>query len=393
MRILLVVLFLTIYIGTHVYAASRLGKLLRVKNPRILRLLFLIGAVSFPHARMLFRSTANILTAVYHLVAATWIGMLLYLLVFLVGFDILVFVFKRKRRRKSTPVEGGRAASAAHEGPVDHLQDRVGKKAAAVILILTVLISVYSMWNASTFEVNRIDIPLEGIEKEIKILHISDLHIGAFRGKSYLEKIVTAANRLRPDLILITGDMIDSKHALTEDTFSPLKKLEAPVYFTMGNHEAYSGLGKSQEVMTAQNVRVLSNEIIETHGIQLIGLDYMRAERESFDMHSINKATIKEVLPTLNISKNKPTILMHHSPAGIEYVNRHGINLMLAGHTHGGQFFPVTCLIALIFPHNNGLYNYKGTYLHVSPGAGTFGPRMRFLTNNEITLICLKKKK
>jgi predicted MPP superfamily phosphohydrolase len=364
MAILFFVLFLALYTGANIYIPSRLATLFGIKKRKILYILFAVAAVSIPLSMMLHRAMANTITSIYYLISTTWMGMFFYLLILLLLFEIVNIFIKPPK-----------------------------KISGITIISLTVLISLYSLWNAQSFTVNRVEIPIEGLTDEVKIVQISDVHIDNFRGKSYLEKIVNATNEQKPDLVLITGDIIDSSQALTEEIFSPLKKLTAPAYFTTGNHESYADFDKSVEIMAKSNLRILRNEIIETHNIQLIGLDYMNADEQSFDMHKVNKLTMKETLPTLDISPGKPSVLMHHSPVGLDYVNRRGINLMLSGHTHGGQMFPATYINRMIFPYNKGLYNYKGTYVYVSQGAGTFGPRMRLGTNNEITVIVLTKSK
>jgi predicted MPP superfamily phosphohydrolase len=361
LRILFALLMLAFYTGAYIYVPSRLAGLFAIKRRRILYIVFAAGAVSFPMAIILHRWTADLVTGIFYFIAATWLGLFFFLLVVLLGFELINLAVKLPQ-----------------------------KTSAVVIITIAVLISAYAMWNACSFEVSRVDIPVPGLAKELRILHISDAHIDDFRGKAYLEKIVAAANRQKPDLVLITGDLVDSNHALNGDTFTPLEKLEAPAFFVPGNHENYVNFDKAIEVIGKNNVRVLRNETVETHGIQLIGLDYMRKDPNAIDIHPTkNKRTIKEVLPTLNISSDKPSILMHHSPVGLKYVNRRGIDVMLSGHTHGGQIFPMMYINRLFFPFQKGLFNYNGTYLYVSQGAGTFGPRMRLGTNNEITLIRL----
>ncbi len=390
--ILVFVLILTLFIGANIYVPFRMAKLFRLQRKKILYILFAAGAVSFPLSMILHRSMANTITGLYYLISTTWMGLFLFLLIFLLVFEVLKWTASTAYKWQSPK---NRQNNKADFFP-RHLQGinikNPSRTFGLVIIGFAVLVSLYALWNANSFKVSQVDIPLKGLKNELKIVHISDVHIDDFRGKNYLEKIVRAANEQKPDLVLITGDIIDGKHALTEDIFSPLKKLKAPAYFTTGNHESYANLDKTLEILAKSNVRILRNEIIETHDIQLIGLDYMNADPDSFEMHKVNQLTMKEVLPTLNISADKPTVLMHHSPIGLEYVNQRGITLMLSGHTHGGQILPVSYIGRLFFPYNKGLYNYKGTYIYVSQGAGTFGPRMRLGTNNEITLIRLKKK-
>jgi len=99
--------------------------------------------------------------------------------------------------------------------------------------------------------------------------------------------------------------------------------------------------------------------------------------------------TMQEVLSRLSVDKDKPAILLHHSPKGIRYARKQGIDLYLAGHTHGGQLFPLTFIAAMVHTYNKGFHDYQGTRIFVSQGAGTFGPPMRVGTYSEIAVITL----
>ena len=159
-------------------------------------------------------------------------------------------------------------------------------------------------------------------------------------------------NRLQPDLVLINGDLVDAKSALEPGLLSAMARFSAPTYFTTGNHESYVDTERALEIISSYRVRVLRNEVVETHGFQLVGLDYMKADENTFDMHVVNKLTIKEELPKIPLTRDKPVVMMHHSPVGLEYVSARGVSLMLSGHTHAGQMFPAyltiqMCLISM----------------------------------------------
>lgn len=246
-----------------------------------------------------------------------------------------------------------------------------------------------ALW-AGVVRVNEVEIPLKGLEKDVVVMHISDVHVGHLRGRDHLESIVEETNRRQPDLILINGDLVDSDAALEPGVLSPLADFRAPVYFVAGNHENYVNRRQALRLIAGHGVRILRNEIVEIHGIQLVGLDYMNPDDDTFDMHPSQGArTIKDTLPNLAIDEGKPSLLMHHSPAGARYVATAGVDLMVSGHTHAGQMFPGTLFAPFIFPFNQGLYQEGDMKVFVSQGAGTFGPRIRLGTSNEINLIRL----
>lgn len=262
------------------------------------------------------------------------------------------------------------------------------------VLLVALAVTVIGAWRGSGFTVVEREIPLPGLERDLSLMLISDVHLGHQRGRAYLEKIVAETNRRRPDLVLITGDLLDAEAALTPGVLSPLAALEAPTYFVGGNHEKYVDGQRAAEAVARQGVHVLHNEVIEAMGVQIVGLDYMRADEETFDMHPSNdRRTIASVLAETRLRRDLPSILMHHSPVGVRHVAGAGIDLMLAGHTHAGQLFPFTALAKLIFPFNSGLYRVGQTRIFVSPGAGTFMPRVRLGSSNEINLLRLRPER
>ena len=261
-----------------------------------------------------------------------------------------------------------------------------------MVVCVAVMVTAIGVWKAGSFKVTTIEIPIVGLGKDIALMHISDVHIGPHRDSSYLERIVRETNRLKPDLVLINGDLVDANSALEPGLLSALGRLEAPTYFTTGNHESYVDTERALEIISSYGVRVLRNEVVETHGIQLVGLDYMRADENTFDMHVVNKLTLKEELAKIPLTKEKPVVLMHHSPVGLEYVSARGISLLLSGHTHAGQMFLGTLLAPLFFPLSKGLHLREGTYFFVSRGEGTYMMRLRLGSANEINLIRLKVK-
>ncbi|QRN95909.1 metallophosphoesterase [Archangium violaceum] len=264
---------------------------------------------------------------------------------------------------------------------------RSGVAAVAVALGVT---GAGALW-ANRLSVEETEILLPGLATEVVVMHISDVHIGHHRGRGYLAKVVEEANRHKPDVVLITGDLVDSRAAFLPGELAPLSDFDAPVYYVGGNHEKDVDAVRAFELVAQQGVRVLHNEAVETHGLQVVGLDYMKPDEDTFDMHpSDDKRTIKSVLPGIPLRSDVPSVLMHHSPVGARYAAAAGIDLMVSGHTHGGQVFPFTLLAALIFPFNRGLDHQDETQVFVSQGAGTFMARVRVGTSNELNLLRLK---
>ncbi|WED23224.1 metallophosphoesterase [Vibrio sp. JC009] len=267
------------------------------------------------------------------------------------------------------------------------------KVAATAIIVLSLVISFYGYIHARSYENIELDIEIAGLKQPVTLYHIPDIHLGPFGDKSRLESLVDDINRLKPDAVLINGDLIDGMEGLAPDILDPLSISVSPVYFTTGNHDNYVAIRELQNKLKALGVHVLENDIVELKGIQLVGLDYLNADEDTLDLHASDKEeTIKSVMPTLSLDKERPIVVMHHSPVGIKYMNMAGADLVVSGHTHAGQIFPATLFAQFQFEYVKGLYQYQGTQVYVGQGVGTFGPPMRISTTGEATLINLIPK-
>jgi len=255
--------------------------------------------------------------------------------------------------------------------------------------IVAGLIVVYGVWNAFNIKITHINIPIEGLQKEFRLVHLSDVHIGHFRGVKFMQKVVDMSIAQKPDAVFITGDLFDGRINLTEESLSPLTLFEVPVFFVEGNHDGYTGVKTIKKYLRNIDVHVLENEVEMLGEIQIVGLNHMHADGQRRNMHANGGATIKGTLDTLAIDRKVPAILLHHSPEGAKYADEHGIDLYLSGHTHAGQIFPVNLLNELIFPFNRGLNKYNNLNMFVSEGVGTFGPPMRIGTKSEVVVFKL----
>jgi len=276
-----------------------------------------------------------------------------------------------------------------------HVIDRVwhipkARAGAAALLLAAGATLVGGMW-ADTFSVVETDIALPGLDRDVVAMQLSDIHVGHHRGRKYLERIVDETNQRKPDIVLITGDLIDSEAAFLPGELEPLARFSAPVYYVGGNHEKYVDAERTFALVKKYGVNVLRSQVVETHGLQLVGLDYMNADEDTFELHpSDDPRTIKSVLASLHLKDGMPSVLLHHSPAGAQYAAANGIDLMIAGHTHGGQFFPGTLVATAVFPFTHGLYRRGPLQVFVSQGAGTFMSRVRLGTSNELNILRLR---
>ncbi len=329
-----------------------IASLFSVKPGYIFYTLFILAVISYPLSAMIERVVSNTGTRIFYTVASAWMGVSFYLLTFILIYYLISLVIK------------------------------IPSEIAGIIIVgLTGILSAYSLINSLFLDVNEIEIPLKNLKSDMKVVQLSDIHIGSIRNSSYMEKIIEKTNKVCPEIIFITGDMVDGSARLHTNTFDAINKLKAPVFFITGNHETYEGLDEVFRVLRNTHMMVLKDEMVECKDIQIIGVGY------SFELNHMG-----DVLSKLKINNEKPSIMLYHLPRELKTVAKAGIGLQLSGHTHAGQMFPFNFLVRLMFRYMHGIYKYDGTYLHVSPGTGTWGPPMRLGSRCEITVITLKSE-
>ena len=355
------IVFLAFVVGANIYLSRRFGYYFGIDNLRWIYLFFALTTVFMIAGLAGFTNSVSVPGSMLYKLAATIMGVVLYMLVSALLFHLISLFVKIK-----PDVQG------------------------LLMLVLAVTISLYGIINAYSTRVREIEIAVKNLSSETTIMHMSDIHIGHFRGIKFLGRLVKKTNRAEPDIVVITGDLFDGRIRLKQSVLEPLEELKAPAFFIDGNHDGYTGVKKVKELVRNSGLTVLENEVIDLGHLQLVGLNHMAPDSNTVGMHDPSgKETMKSIFPKLDIKPGKPAVLLHHSPDGIEFANKAGIDVYLAGHTHAGQLFPVNFVNDLIFKYNRGLNDYRGTKIFVSPGAGTFGPPMRVGTRSEINLIKL----
>jgi len=220
---------------------------------------------------------------------------------------------------------------------------------------------------------------------KLKIIQLSDLHLTQNVSLEYIHELISKINQKQADLIVITGDILQTKASNIKKHLEIFKKLEAKTYYVSGNHDIFFGLKELDAIMKRNNITLLDNSIttLELKGgiIQLIGL----ADRYSFMRAKIRP--LKELFAKLN--PQLPTILLAHQPKDIKYIQNHKIDLQLSGHTHGGQIYPFHFFIKLFQPYFSGIYKYKNTLLYVTNGLGYWGIKIRYKAASEIAIITI----
>lgn len=254
-------------------------------------------------------------------------------------------------------------------------------KAGLVIIFICMIIGTFEAYNPVVrYEI----INTKKVTAPLRIVLVSDLHLGTFLGKDYCEKMVERINGESPDLVLIAGDIVDDRYAIVkrQTSMEPLANLKAKSGITavLGNHD-YFDRKTDEEIHDLKNlgISVLINESKTFDEIYVVGLKDFSKDQSTNNL--INFA--------IN-HNNKYLILLEHQPRRIVQASEEGYDLYLAGHTHGGAFFPNELFTSLIHELDYGRKNFSDMTAIVTSGYGFFGIPVRLGVNPEYVVIDLK---
>ncbi|NWX91396.1 TMPPE metallophosphoesterase, partial [Nothoprocta ornata] len=269
-------------------------------------------------------------------------------------------------------------------------------------VMLTVVLTIVGLLNASQPPaVNTVEIPVHKLPStmnNLKVVLLSDIHLGPTVGKTKLAMIVRMVKALKPDITVIVGDLTDSEARIMRPAVEPLGELNSPLgtYFVTGNHEYYtSDVSNWFELLKSFNIRPLHNENVKIVSPQstddwfcLAGVDDIEANALRYAGHGMD---LKKALG--DCPGERAIVLLAHQPAAAKRAlqERPDISLVLSGHTHGGQMFPLNAGAYFLNPFFVGLYKVgQNTFVYVSPGTMYFGIPMRLGSRAEITEIILR---
>ena len=273
--------------------------------------------------------------------------------------------------------------------------DSIGYLKLKLYLFLITLFSVgitliFGYFNATHPQIKTLNLKINKSQNinSIKIVAVSDIHLGPLVGKNMLELLVKMVNQQKPDIIILAGDILDESQEsiIREDTGNPLRRFQAPfgVYAVVGNHEYIGGISSAMKYIQSLNITILRDSAIEINkSFFLIGRDDHGMGRSS----NKTRKPLNELVKSFD--KSKPLILIDHQPYNLQDAVDNGIDVQISGHTHNGQFWPFNYLIQNIFELSWGYKRKVNTHFYVSSGYGTWGPPVRIGNRSEIVVLNL----
>jgi predicted MPP superfamily phosphohydrolase len=384
--------------GMHWYLWARLVRDPQLAEPwrRGLAVAIALAGASIPAGMFLSRLLPRPLPRSLRLAVFGWFGLAFLLFSALVAADLLrwsaagiAWLWEAARRVPDPPADPERRLFLA----------RAMASGAALAAGGSSLAGVRSATGPP--QVTEVPVKLSRLPPALSgltIAQVSDLHVGPTVGQAEVRRVVELVNGLRPDLVAITGDLVDDRVAELRHAVGELSRLRSRwgSFFVTGNHEYYTGeVNAWLAELERLGVRVLRNERVRVGdpgpggaSIDLAGIDDWRSARMA-------PGHTGPDLPRALAGRDpeRSLVLLAHQPFGVPEATRAGVELQLSGHTHGGQLFPFSLLVGMVYRYVKGLYVHQEggatAHVYVNRGTGYWGPPMRLLNPPEITRLVL----
>jgi hypothetical protein len=378
--------------GIHYYLYFRLVRDPQLPDPwrRRIRIGLVALLVCIPLSFGLIRVLDNGLSVYAVFPVYVWLGVLVIFFFTILPVDAvrgLVWIGRRVRQ-------------GAHPEVDPERRQWFARVVAGSVTGATVTAAVAGTWHGlGTLVVKRVEVTLPRLPRAFDgftIAQLTDLHVGPMRHRPWVEQVVTMTNAIGPELVAITGDLVDGSVAQLAEDVAPLAGLTAPHgrFFVTGNHEYFVDVkGWLEHLRSALGLRVLRNERVAIHkggaAIDLAGVDDPAGARFMPGHGPDVERAMKGRDP------RRVSVLLAHQPRTVDDAARHKVDLQLSGHTHGGQILLWRYLVYLQQPYVSGLHLHRRTQtqqtqIYVSHGTGFWGPPMRLGSTAEITKVVLR---
>lgn len=370
MKAIIGIVILLLFLAGNYYVFYRTWTVIPTSN--IARICLIILAVvligSLFTAFFLGESLPIALTSVLYKIGTSWIFIFLYFLIFNLLMDLV---------------------RATRLIPKDTLSQYTQDNWLSFALIVG-FIGLLMLCGFLKYRIKeRVEVPLvvekqmEGIDS-LKIVALSDMHLGYTIGRDELQRWVGLINKENPDIVLIAGDIVDNsiRPVLDADMAQDLRGIKSKygVYAIMGNHDYMAGVAESAQFMKDSNIKLLRDEtILIDSTFYLVGRDdKTNPERKSLD----------QVMQ--GVDKSKPVILLDHQPYNLEEAEKNGVDFQFSGHTHRGQVWPLSLVTDMIYEDSYGFLKKGDTNIYVSSGIGIWGGKFRIGTQSEFAVVNIK---
>jgi len=338
-------------------------------------LAFWIVVSSFIIGEILEHTHPSVISEWIYRVGAFWLAFMLYLFLIILFLDIIrlfdhFFHFLPSVSQRQKSLTG------------------------LIVLASVSLIVLAGHWNALTTKIREINLEIpkrvKG-EQKMKVLMVSDIHLGALIGDNLEERLVTIVKKRNPDLVLLCGDLVDGDigEVLRKNLGRRIQEIKAPlgVYAIPGNHEYIGGIRRTLPYLKSININVLRDQVVVLpNGVQLVGRD----DRDGHRMGDGGRKSLNLLME--GVDRSFPVIVMNHQPFNLEEAEKEGVDLQLSGHTHHGQLWPLNYMTEAIFEKSWGFLKKGKTNFYVSSGFGTWGPPVRIGNTPEVVVFNLTFK-
>jgi len=362
-RILLIFAFSIVFLGAHILVYKTIQNAFSISDIDTLYMMKMIMAIltfSFFVSIAIAKRVNTLVTRIIYVALAVWIGLLFHLLMTSVYYWGISLIFQEQSQ---------------------HL--------GIILFYLSVAVTLYGLIQAWTLRVTPYTLNLKNLPdfwKGKRIAFISDLHLGQVHKAKLSRKVVSRLNRLKPELLLIGGDLYDGVAVDENAVIAPFKDIRAPLgtYFVTGNHEEYGDEKAYEQAIRNIGIRILNNELVTLEGLQIIGVNY----------HDTNSSeSLRDVINTISFDLDRPSVLVKHVPSHLNVTEEAGIDIQLSGHTHDGQMFPLGLIGSMLDNgYVYGLRMFEKMQILISSGVGSWGPPVRVGTRSEIVLITLENE-
>jgi predicted MPP superfamily phosphohydrolase len=378
---LVFIIFFTVFLGIFFlgswYVYNRGAQALsETQYGTVFKWVFWILSFSFILGQFLERGTPNALSSVITYIGSFWLVILWYLFLFVVAIDIV-------------RLTNGWWQYIPHNLLSGILK---GPNVFVAVMSATLLLVFAGHINALNARIINVDLDIDkpgNGKKELKVALVTDIHMGHIIGNKRVSKLIDQLNKQSPDLVLFGGDLVDHNPlpVIKENMGEHFDRLNPPLgkFAVTGNHEYIGKPDISIDYLSKFGIQYIRDTIVNVNDVlYIIG----REDREMPRFNGKNRQNVSKLVN--GEAENKLVILMDHQPVEYNSVAKAGIDLMVSGHTHKGQFWPFGMITKRVFELDWGLKKKGNTHFYVSSGYGTWGPPVRIGSRPEIVIFNIK---